>query len=760
MKKYFLTCACWLISTVAAAQSNWGDFADDTTFTQVVNTIGDSAEAQTITSEDIVIVKDGATVLTDGITFDDDVSLDFGGGAAAKTGLHKITIDLSQTGYTAGNYAVVYKAGDVDSVSVANRILGYFSVSRPVYIEDGTLTEAKFDASLLFDNATDTVILATTQTFDNTGTWTGNLSGNVTGSVGSVTGNVGGNVVGTVASVVTPWAWPASWDADVQSEAADALAAYAVATTADVGILVSGNISVVNSQTNLDFTYSPSGVIAANSLVDNWVILRQGRQTATRRITANSVSFGGNTEINITLQSAPGFTLTGGTVEIRPNTKGTLEATQAFSNTGTWTGNVSGNVTGSVGSVTGNVGGNVTGSVGSVSGNLGGNVVGSVGSVVGHTPQSGDAYARLGAPTGLSISADIAGVNSAVGLVGDVTDKLDTMVTPDGMAYKFTGSAVQEVEVGEVTVDLTPVTDLIGTPDVSLAADIAAVPAGVRTELTTELGRIDVATSTRLAPTTAGRTIDITAGGAAGIDWANVEGASSTVGLSGTTVGIVSTLTGHTPQTGDAYGRLGAPVGASISADIQEIEAITDLSPVLDVLGTPQDTIAADIAAVGSSVDLTPVTDDLTAIKGAGFDAGDSLSALKTLIDELEIESSGILTDADFENVPPQRTFTLLQSNQGLVGDETRSFRIGTSPTFAIDFRNDLPVNGRIAAVQEVILTSGTAGGITFGDPGRDRTQAKVRLTGNALGTYKFRVKVLYDSGATAEGLLTVKVVQ
>lgn len=49
---------------------------------------------------------------------------------------------------------------------------------------------------------------------------------------------------------------------------------------------------------------------------------------------------------------------------------------------GSVTGNVGGNVVGSVASVTGNVGGNVTGSTGSVVGNVGGNVVGSVGSVV------------------------------------------------------------------------------------------------------------------------------------------------------------------------------------------------------------------------------------------------------------------------------------------------------------------------------------------------------------------------------------------
>lgn len=127
-----------------------------------------------------------------------------------------------------------------------------------------------------------------------------------------------------------------------------------------------------------------------------------------------------------------------------------------------------------------------------------------------------------------------------------------------------------------------------------------------------------------LAPTTAGRTLDVSAGGEAGVDWANVGTPSTSVNLSATTinlantvttytgntvqtgdsfarigaagvgltavaltgtqtfnntgtwtgniVGTLSTLTtytGNTPQTGDSFGRLGAPSGASISADIQ-----------------------------------------------------------------------------------------------------------------------------------------------------------------------------------------------
>jgi hypothetical protein len=46
--------------------------------------------------------------------------------------------------------------------------------------------------------------------------------------------------------------------------------------------------------------------------------------------------------------------------------------------------------------------------------------------------------------------------------------------------------------------------------------------------------RIDAAITSRLAPTVASRTLDVTATGAAGIDWANVEGQGTTVALTNT----------------------------------------------------------------------------------------------------------------------------------------------------------------------------------------------------------------------------------
>jgi hypothetical protein len=100
--------------------------------------------------------------------------------------------------------------------------------------------------------------------------------------------------------------------------------------------------------------------------------------------------------------------------------------------------------------------------------------------------------------------------------------------------------------------------DLVDTPN---ANALTAISQSTRTELTVELARIDVATSTRMATFSLPAnfsTLNITA-----------AGKISEVVLTDT----LTTYTGNTPQTGDSYTRLGAPAHASVSADIAAIAA-------------------------------------------------------------------------------------------------------------------------------------------------------------------------------------------
>jgi hypothetical protein len=65
-----------------------------------------------------------------------------------------------------------------------------------------------------------------------------------------------------------------------------------------------------------------------------------------------------------------------------------------------------------------------------------------------------------------------------------------------------------------------------------------------------------------------------TAGAAGGLFIAGTN-AATTVNFTGNLSGSVGSVTGHTPQTGDTYARIGAPVGASISADVAAVKAET-----------------------------------------------------------------------------------------------------------------------------------------------------------------------------------------
>lgn len=92
---------------------------------------------------------------------------------------------------------------------------------------------------------------------------------------------------------------------------------------------------------------------------------------------------------------------------------------------------------------------------------------------------------------------------------------------------------------------------------------------------------------TPLRPTTAGRTLDVSAGGEAGVDWANVGSPTTTLGLSGTTVGVVTDL---------ADGAINAATLAADTITAAKIaaDAITDAKVASDV------TIASVTGSVGS----------------------------------------------------------------------------------------------------------------------------------------------------------------
>lgn len=167
-----------------------------------------------------------------------------------------------------------------------------------------------------------------------------------------------------------------------------------------------------------------------------------------------------------------------------------------------------------------------------IRGNITGNLVGTVSTLTtytGNTVQTGDSYSRIGAPAGASIAADLAEIEAE-------TDGIAAIPTSNPSAAAIATAVWQDATAGDFTV-------------------------------TSSIGK-SLYTS------------GIIPGAANGLFIAGTNAATAiTTGLTAHIIGTVDTLTtytGNTPQTGDSFARIGAPVGASISADIAEIEAETD----------------------------------------------------------------------------------------------------------------------------------------------------------------------------------------
>lgn len=198
------------------------------------------------------------------------------------------------------------------------------------------------------------------------------------------------------------------------------------------------------------------------------------------------------------------------------------------------------------------------------------------------------------------------------------------------------------------------------------------------------VGEFSLEAQSPLRPTTAGRTLDVSATGEGGVDWANVGSPTTTLDLSGTTikttqkvdvdtiktnpvvnggtitfpttatlasttnitagtittVGTLTTYTGNTVQTGDSFARIGA-AGASLSA----IPNMSNLDATVSSRATP-----AQI--------LTTALTEAYAADGAAPTVSQALFLLIAALTEFSISSTTI-TVKKLDGSTTAATYTL-----------------------------------------------------------------------------------------------------
>lgn len=125
---------------------------------------------------------------------------------------------------------------------------------------------------------------------------------------------------------------------------------------------------------------------------------------------------------------------------------------------------------------------------------------------------------------------------------------------------------------------------------------------------------IDAAISSRLAPTTAGRTLDVSTGGEAGIDWNNVGTPGATVSLTGTTV---ATTTNAGTVTGNVNGNVGGNVTGNVTGTVNGLTA-TAQGNVRTAVGLASANLDTQLSTIAGYID-TEVASIVTATSAASI---------------------------------------------------------------------------------------------------------------------------------------------
>lgn len=156
-------------------------------------------------------------------------------------------------------------------------------------------------------------------------------------------------------------------------------------------------------------------------------------------------------------------------------------------------------------------------------------------------------------------------------------------------------------------------------------------------------------------PTTSGRSLDVTATGAAGIDWGNVENPTTAVNLSGTNIDpdqVVASVSGAVASVTGAVGSVTGNVGGNVVGSVGSVTGLTasNLDATISSrasaanLATVAGYLDTEIATIITGIDALPTNAELATALGTADDA--VLAAIAALNDLSAADVAGEITSA------------------------------------------------------------------------------------------------------------------
>lgn len=171
-----------------------------------------------------------------------------------------------------------------------------------------------------------------------------------------------------------------------------------------------------------------------------------------------------------------------------------------------------------------------------------------------------------------------------------------------------------------------------------------------------------------LQPTVAARTLDVSAAGNAGIDWANIDAPTTSQSLSGTTVATVTTTTTATnltnaPTAGDFTATMKTSIGTAVAASA--VASVTGaVGSVTGSVGSVSGNVGGNVTgSVGSvtaavTVDGTSPMTEAYAAQGAALTLSKALYGLTQLMSQQSVAGT-TLTTKKRDGSTTAKTYTL-----------------------------------------------------------------------------------------------------
>jgi len=161
------------------------------------------------------------------------------------------------------------------------------------------------------------------------------------------------------------------------------------------------------------------------------------------------------------------------------------------------------------------------------------------------TPETG----VTSATSGLALSYRVGATGAVTALTESDLAGVNSAHSDGGMIH--VGGGLYRIDIPDAAV---PASEGVVTWVFGTVSDMIVVPAAI-------VGRV-----VPLAPTTAGRSLDVSAGGEAGVDWANVGGQSTAVNLSATNIDVDQAVASVSGAVGSVTGNVGGNVAGSVGS--------------------------------------------------------------------------------------------------------------------------------------------------------------------------------------------------